>query len=142
MESARAATGSGRERTTSGHLLASGGWRGDERALVGYNLRMAREVIEFRGALIREQKVTFAVVEVAPSVLESGEAAVKKERERYEPVFKGVPIILAARGKDGRARFLGRPDIVKFLLKAGWSRIPWKRYQAKKKDKNPFREWA
>ena len=103
---------------------------------------MARETFDFRGALIREQNVTFAVVEVPPSVLDSGDAAVRKERERYELVFRKIPIVLAARGADKRARFLGRPDIVKYLLKAGWSRIPWKRYQATKKDKNPFRDWA
>ena len=103
---------------------------------------MASETIDFRGALLKEQNVTFAVVEVSPSVLESGDAAIKKEREKYEPVFKKIPIILAAKGRDGRVRFLGRPDIVKYLLKAGWARIPWKRYQARKKDKNPFREWA
>jgi len=103
---------------------------------------MANESFEFRGALIREQKVTFAVVEVSPQVLDSGEEAIRKERERYEPVFKQIPIVLAARGPDRRARFLGRPDIVRFLTKAGWTRIPWKRYQARKKDRNPFRDWA
>ena len=86
--------------------------------------------------------MTFAVVEVTQSVFDGGEAAARKERERYEPVFKDVPIILASRASNGRARFLGRPDIVKYLAKAGWSRIPWKRYQARKKDKNPFRDWA
>lgn len=103
---------------------------------------MAKESMDFRGALIKEQNVTFAVVEVSPSILNAGELAVQKERERYEPVFKDVPIILAARGADRRVRFLGRPDIVRYLMKAGWSRIPWKRYQATKKDKNPFRDWA
>jgi hypothetical protein len=103
---------------------------------------MPSETFDFRGALIKEQNVTFAVVEVSPSVLDSGESAIKKERERYGLVFKKIPIVLAARGADRRVRFLGRPDIVKYLLKAGWSRIPWKRYQARKKDKNPFREWA
>ena len=103
---------------------------------------MAKESIDFRGALIKEQNLTFAVVEVLPSILDAGEPAVRKERERYEPVFKGVPIVLAARGKDKRVRFLGRPDIVRYLMKAGWSRIPWKQYQARKKDKNPFRDWA
>jgi hypothetical protein len=100
------------------------------------------EKIGFRGALIREQEITFAVVEVAEAVLRAGDDAVNKERERYEPIFKEMPIVLAAKGADGRARFLGRPDIVRFLVKAGWSRIPWKRYEAKKKDKNPFRDWA
>lgn len=103
---------------------------------------MKREVVDFRGALIREQGLTFAVVEVSPAVLDGGTEAIKSERERYQPVFRDVPIILAARGADRRVRFQGRQDIVQFLMTAGWSRIPWKRYQARKKDKNPFRDWA
>ena len=103
---------------------------------------MANESFEFRGALIREGNVTFAVVEVPASVLNSGQAAVQKEREKYAQVFKNVPIILAARDSQRKARFLGRQDIVRFLIQAGWGRIPWKRYKARKKDKNPFRDWA
>lgn len=100
------------------------------------------ESFEFRGALIREQGVTFAVVEVSPEVLRGGDRRVAEERARYQPVFKDVPIILAARGPDRRALFSGRPDIVRFLSSTGWSRIPWKRYRARKKDRNPFRDWA
>lgn len=100
------------------------------------------ETLGFRGALIREQNITFAVVEVGEAILRSGDDGVKKERERYRPVFKDVPIVLAAKGPDGRARFVGRTDLVRFLVRAGWSRIPWKKYKAKKKDRNPFRDWA
>ena len=103
---------------------------------------MSDESIQFRGALIREQDVVFAIVEVRETILESGDEVTQKEREKYRPVFPDVPIILAARGRGGRARFLGRPDIVRFLVGAGWSRIPWKQYVAKKKDKSPFRDWA
>jgi hypothetical protein len=103
---------------------------------------VAGESFEFRGALIREGKVTFAVVEVSPSVLDGGRDAARREREKYEPVFRKVPIVLAARGADRKARFLGRQDIVRFLTQAGWSAIPWKRYRARKKDRSPFRDWA
>lgn len=103
---------------------------------------MEEERIDFRGALINEQGITFAVVEVEPSLLDAGEEAIKAERARYEPVFRNKPIILAARGADGRARYSGRPDIVRFLISSGWSRIPWKRYRARRKDRNPFREWG
>lgn len=104
--------------------------------------RMASEVFDFRGALIKEQGVTFAVVEVTPEVIASGDSRIAEERARYEPIFRDVPIILAARGADHRARYVGRPDIVRFLATTGWSRIPWKRYRARKKDRNPFREWG
>ena len=103
---------------------------------------MSSETITFNGALIREQNVLFAVVEVAPSVMDRGEEAAAEAREKYRPIFPDVPIILACKARDGRARYLGRPDIVRFLISAGWARIPWKQYKAKKKDKNPFRDWA
>ena len=103
---------------------------------------MADESFEFRGALIKEQGVTFAVVEVPLATLRGGEAVVKETRERFEPVFRNTPIILAARGPDRRAVYLGRADIVRFLTNSGWSRIPWKRYRARKKDRSPFRDWA
>ena len=100
------------------------------------------ETFEFKGALIKEQGVSFAVVEVSHAVIAGGEAAVAEERERFRPIFTDVPIVLAARGPDGRARYSGRPDIVRFLSGTGWARIPWKRYKARKKDRNPFRDWA
>lgn len=103
---------------------------------------MEEERIDFRGALINEQGITFAVVEVEPGLLDAGEDAIKAERTRYEPIFRNKPIILASRGTDGRARYSGRPDIVRFLVSSGWSRIPWKRYRARRKDRNPFREWG
>ncbi|MFP4549638.1 MAG: hypothetical protein ACLFNT_02445 [Spirochaetales bacterium] len=102
---------------------------------------MTSEVLTFRGALIREQSITFAVVEVEPDVLARGDKAIKAERSRYQPVFKDVPIILAARGPDRRAHYAGRPDVVRYLLSCEWQRIPWRKYKAKKKDPNPFREW-
>jgi hypothetical protein len=104
--------------------------------------RVSSEPVTFTGALIREQDVLFAVVEVAPRVLDGGEEVVAEAREKYRPIFPEVPIILASRSRDGRARYLGRPDIVRFLISAGWARIPWKQYKAKKKDRNPFRDWA
>jgi hypothetical protein len=103
---------------------------------------VANESFDFRGALIREGNVTFAVVEVPFTLLQGGQKTVREERERYAQVFRNVPIVLAARDAQRKAHFLGRQDIVRFLIQAGWARIPWKRYRARKKDKNPFREWA
>ena len=103
---------------------------------------MVGEKVDFRGALIREQGVTFAVVQVKPAVLRGGEFSLAEERRRYERIFRDVPIVLAARGADGRARFSGRPDLVRLLASAGWHRIPWKRYHARRKDRDPFRDWA
>jgi hypothetical protein len=103
---------------------------------------MAGESFDFRGALIKEQGVTFAVVEVPLEVIQGGDRRITEARSRFQPIFKNVPIVLAARGPDKRARYSGRPDIVRFLASTGWSRIPWKRYRARKKDRSPFRDWA
>jgi hypothetical protein len=116
--------------------------RRDETTPFRYNPLMGRVGIDFTGALVKEQGLVFAVVEVSGSVIDAGDAVIKKERERYEQVFRDVPIILASKAADGRVRYVGRPDIAKFLANAGWARIPWKRYRAKRKDKNPFRDWA
>jgi len=101
---------------------------------------MPSESFDFRGALIKEQGVTFAVVEVTIDVLSGGDRRVSDERARFAPIFKDV--VLAARRPDGRAVYSGRPDVVRFLTTTGWNRIPWKRYRARKKDRNPFRDWA
>ena len=103
---------------------------------------MEPEILAFRGALIEEQGATFAVVEVAPDVLRAGNRRITEERARYASIFRDVPVVLAAREATGRTLYSGRPDIVRFLSSAGWARIPWKRYRARKQDHDPFREWA
>ena len=75
--------------------------------------------MSFDGAVITEQRVTFAIVVVKPSVLNS----VHKEEIRRE--FSGY---LMAQNNRGVPTYDGRRDIVKFLSHVHPSRIPWKHY--------------
>ena len=83
--------------------------------------------MQFEGALIKEQGVTFAIVVVKPHVLDNSNES-ENARRGFQSVFPGVPIILMAQDSRGIPTYLGRPDIVKFLANVSISRIPWKKY--------------
>ncbi len=83
--------------------------------------------MQFDGALLKEQGVTFAIVIVKPHVLNSLIES-DNARRSFSPVFPGVPIILMAQDSRGIPTYQGKPDIVRFLSKVSPSRIPWKRY--------------
>lgn len=83
--------------------------------------------MQFDGALIKEQGITFAIAIVKPSVLDISthrEAA----REVFSKYFPKVPIILMAQDSRGIPTYHSRPDIVKFLANIDFHRIPFKRY--------------
>lgn len=83
--------------------------------------------MQFDGAVIKEQGVTFAIVIVKPHVFNSSSEA-ERARSSFRGIFPGVPIILMGQGSGGRATYQGRPDIVRFLTHISPSRIPWKTY--------------
>lgn len=83
--------------------------------------------MQFEGAVIREQGVTFAVVVVKNHVLNSAHEA-NQTIASFRPVFPGMPVVLMAQDVSGRPTYYGRPDISKFLSNISPSRIPWKRY--------------
>lgn len=81
----------------------------------------------FQGALIKEQGVTFAIVVVESSALQSP-ATCKKMQLFGHRIFGAVPVVLAAQGSRGSMRYYGRKDIVSFLSKTPAFMIPWKQY--------------
>lgn len=83
--------------------------------------------MQFDGALVKEQGVTFAVVVVKPQVL-NNRAAASQVAAGFEGHFPGAPIVLMAQDIKGRATYLGRPDLVRFLSGCHVSQLPWKRY--------------
>lgn len=83
--------------------------------------------MQFDGALIKEQGVTFAIVIVKPHVLDSTSERTSAQNG-FSRYFPGVPVILMAQNSRGTPTYFGRPDIVKFLANVHPSRIPWKRY--------------
>ena len=82
--------------------------------------------MDFDGAIIKEQGVTFAIAVVQPFVLNS--PSVEKVRASFIPYFGNIPIILMAQNSRGIPTYSGRRDIVQFLAKINPARIPWKHF--------------
>ncbi|MBY0306777.1 MAG: hypothetical protein K2W86_16690 [Sphingomonas sp.] len=83
--------------------------------------------MQFEGAVLREQGVTFAIVVVKRHVVDNRTEAQSAIRS-FSPVFPGVPVVLMAQDSSGRATYFGRPDITRFMSHVSPSRVPWKRY--------------
>lgn len=89
---------------------------------------------KFNGSIIKEQGVTFAIVIVENSFLNSSSSKIEEFRNSLLPVFGPIPIILASQDSRGTFRYHGRKDIVNFLANIDPSRIPWKEYTIKLKS--------
>jgi len=85
--------------------------------------------MQFDGALIKEQGVTFAIGVVKPYVINNSLES-QSARIVFGRYFPGVPIVLMAQPSGGRPVYQGRTDIVNFLSRISPSRIPWKTYSA------------
>jgi hypothetical protein len=83
--------------------------------------------MQFEGALVKEQGVTFAIVVVKATVLNSP-TEINQARTAFQSCFPHVPIVLMAQDSHGVPTYQGRTDIVHFLSRVHPSRIPWKRY--------------
>lgn len=79
------------------------------------------------GAVIKEQGVTFAIVIVKLSAIQTNDIAAQT-RMSFQGLFPGLPLVLAAQDAGGTFTYHGRPDLVDFLASINPSRIPWKRY--------------
>lgn len=83
--------------------------------------------MQFEGAVIKEQGITFAVVVVKATVLNSTQRA-KEAIRAFGPAFPGLPVVLMAQDGRGRPTYYGREDLSGFLSRVSLSAIPWKRY--------------
>lgn len=83
--------------------------------------------MQFEGAVIKEQGVTFAIVVVKKWVVDSMHES-EKAMHAYSPYFPGLPLVLMGQDSRGVPKYRGRRDIVNFLANVHPSRIPWKRY--------------
>ena len=82
------------------------------------------------GAIIEEQGVTFGIIIVKKSAIQTDQKA-DETREAFQSQlveFSKIPLILAAQDARGRFEYQGRRDIVEFLASIDPSRIPWKQY--------------
>ena len=83
--------------------------------------------MQFDGAIIREQNVTFAIIVVKPHVLNSSSEC-NYLRQNYSVFFPSMPIILMSQDSRGTPTYQGKKDIVNFLAHIHPSRIQWKTY--------------
>lgn len=83
--------------------------------------------MEFQGAVVKEQGVTFAVVVVKHHVMASESEAIKAITA-FRSVFGRIPIVLMAQDFRGMPTYYGRRDIVRFLANVPMEAIPWKEY--------------
>lgn len=84
--------------------------------------------MRFTGSIIKEQGVTFAIVIVKNSFLNSSSSKIEEFRNSLLPVFGPIPIVFASQDSRGAFKYHGRKDIVNFLANIDPSRIPWKEY--------------
>ena len=83
--------------------------------------------MQFEGAVIREQGVTFAVVVVRKLVIDHGPEADRAIRT-FSGAFPGLPVVLMAQDGRGSPTYYGRPDLSRFLANTPLGAIPWRRY--------------
>lgn len=83
--------------------------------------------MQFEGAVIREQGVTFAVVVVRKPVVDHRSEADRAIRT-FSGAFPGLPIVLMAQDGRGSPTYYGRPDLSRFLANTPLGAIPWRRY--------------
>lgn len=84
--------------------------------------------MQFEGAVIREQGVTFAVVVVRKQVIDYRTEADRAIRS-FSGVFPGMPVVLMAQDSRGTPTYFGRPDLSRFLANTQLGAIPWQHYR-------------
>ena len=84
--------------------------------------------MRFQAAVVKEQGITFAVVVVKKSVVDS-EHQSRETILGFQSAFPGIPIVLMGQDSRGRAFYRGqRQDIVNFLSNVPVQAIPWRWY--------------
>lgn len=84
--------------------------------------------MRFQGAVIKEQRVTFAVVIVKKYVLNSSTEA-NRTMQSFQPLFPGMPVVLMAQDSNGTPTYYGRKDISQFMANVPLTAIPWREYE-------------
>lgn len=84
--------------------------------------------MQFEGAIIKEQGVTFAVVIVKPSVLRNRTQADNIIGQYSVQAFQGLPVVLMAQNSAGVPTYLGKRDLVNFMASVPLEAVPWRKY--------------
>lgn len=83
--------------------------------------------MQFEGAVVKEQGITFAIVVVKKYVIDNPSEAQQTARA-FGRAFPGMPLVLMGQDGGGTPTYYGRRDIVNFLAGVPVGCIPWKRY--------------
>jgi len=83
--------------------------------------------MRIQAAVVKEQRVTFAIIIVKRNVIQSTFQA-QDTVNKAGNLFPGMPIILMAQDGRGTPTYYGRRDIVRFLSRVQLNAIPWKTY--------------
>jgi hypothetical protein len=83
--------------------------------------------MQFEGAVIKEQGVTFGILVVKEYVLNSL-TETQDAMNFGTRAFGPMPVVLMAQDHRGMPRYKGRKDIVNFLANVHPSQIPWRKY--------------
>ncbi|MEH1895729.1 MAG: hypothetical protein V7K94_10625 [Nostoc sp.] len=83
--------------------------------------------MKFQGAIIKEQRVTFAIVIVKKQIVDHKTEA-DKAIHVFQPIFPGIPIVLMAQDSRGIPTYYGRQDISQFMANIPIECVPFKEY--------------
>jgi len=84
---------------------------------------------QFEGAIIEEQGIKIAVVSVQPVVFNNatdGTMIIKA----LLPVYKGMPVVLVTKNKEGIPAYYGRSDLVLLLENVNINEASWSQVSA------------
>lgn len=82
----------------------------------------------FQGTKVKGRGVTFGIAIVPLNAITNEVEADRMIDDFRNLVFGGIPVVLMAFDPQGIPTYYGRADLVRFLLKADVSRIPWMEY--------------
>lgn len=83
--------------------------------------------MQFEGAVIKEQGITFAIVIVKQFITSNREKAQEAIRS-FSSFFPGIPLVLMSQDSRGIPTYFGRQDISRFMANVPVHAVPWKRY--------------
>jgi hypothetical protein len=84
--------------------------------------------VQFQGAVVKKQGVTFAIVVVKQYLLYNQAEARRLIFGFQQRVFGAIPVVLMAQDTRGVPSYYGRQDIAQFLARVPLHIIPWKQY--------------
>ena len=83
--------------------------------------------MQFQGAVIKEQGVTFGILTVKQHILNDPTQRDALVRQGAK-LFGGLPTVLMAQDFNGTPSYYGRSDISQFMASVPLRAVPWKEY--------------